>query len=65
MADPSCPDCERAMDSVDLDTGDGRFSVVTESTDDVLSAAGVVQVQDVEPRMCPDCGLVRLYAESA
>lgn len=65
MSDPSCPDCERVMDSVDLDTGDGRFSVVTESTDDVLSAAGVVQVQDVEPRMCPDCGLVRLYAESA
>lgn len=51
------------MDAVDLDTGDGRFSVVTESGDDVLSAVGIAQVQEVEPRMCPDCGLVRLYAD--
>lgn len=63
MSAPSCPDCERSMDTVDLDTGEGRLSLVTESSDDVLSAAGVVQVQDVEPRMGPGCGLVRFDAE--
>jgi hypothetical protein len=63
MAEHRCPDCEQGMDAVDLETGEGRFSVVTESGDDVLSAVGIAQVQEVEPRMCPDCGLVRLYAD--
>lgn len=42
------------MEAVDLDTGEGRLSLVTESTDDVLSVAGVDQVQEVDLRMCPD-----------
>jgi hypothetical protein len=63
MTERSCPDCGQTMDAVDLDTGEGRLSLVTESTDDVLSAAGVVQVTEVEPTMCDGCGLVRFYAE--
>jgi hypothetical protein len=63
MSERSCPDCRQELEAVDLDTGEGRLSLVTESTDDVLSAAGVVQVQEVEPKMCDGCGLVRFYAE--
>lgn len=63
MPGTRCPNCDVDMDPVDLDTGEGRFSLVTESSDEVLSAAGVAQVLDVEPTMCPECGLVRFYAE--
>lgn len=65
MPESSCPDCEQGLEPVDLETGDGRFSLVTESSDDVLSAVGIAQLREVEPRMCPDCGLVRLYAEAS
>lgn len=64
MKEPRCPDCDEGMEAVDLDTGDGRFSLVTGHTDAVLDAAGVLQVQEVEPTMCPECGLVRLYADA-
>lgn len=63
MSFACCPDCGVDMEPVDLDTGTGRFSLVTESSDDVLGPIGVAQVVDVEPAMCPDCGLVRLYAD--
>lgn len=61
--DVRCPDCEVALEAVDLFTGDGEFKVRTETEgDDVLGAVGVAKALDVVPHRCPECGLVRLYA---
>jgi hypothetical protein len=63
-AEAHCPDCDVALEAADLFTGQGEFRVRTESEgDDVLAAVGVTKTLDVTPRRCPECGLVRLYAE--
>jgi uncharacterized protein with PIN domain len=62
--DPRCPDCDVALEAADLFTGQGDLKVRTEAeSDDVLAAVGVTKALEVEPRRCPKCGLVRLYAE--
>jgi uncharacterized protein with PIN domain len=62
--DPRCPDCDVALKAADLFTGQGDLKVRTEAeSDDVLAAVGVTKALEVEPRRCPDCGLVRFYAE--
>jgi uncharacterized protein with PIN domain len=62
--DPRCPDCDEALEAADLFTGQGDLKVRTEAeSDDVLAAVGVTKALEVEPRRCPDCGLVRFYAE--
>ncbi|WP_158056275.1 hypothetical protein [Halorussus halophilus] len=59
-----CPDCEVPLEEADLFTGNGEFRVRTEENgDDLLAAVGASTALDVVPRRCPDCGLVRLYAE--
>lgn len=64
VADARCPDCGVALEEVDLFTGQGELKVRTEvEGDDVLAAVGVTKALDVTPRRCPDCGLVRFYAE--
>jgi uncharacterized protein with PIN domain len=62
--DPRCPDCDVALEAADLFTGQGDLKVRTEAeSDDVLAAVGVSKALEVTPRRCPECGLVRLYAE--
>lgn len=62
--DARCPDCDVSLDEADLFTGKGEFRVRTDAEgDDVLAAVGVATTLDVTPRRCPECGLVRLYAE--
>jgi uncharacterized protein with PIN domain len=62
--DPRCPDCDVALEAADLFTGQGDLKVRTEAeSDDVLAAVGVTKALEVEPRRCPECGLVRFYAE--
>ncbi|USZ67813.1 hypothetical protein NGM10_13890 [Halorussus salilacus] len=65
MADDArCPDCGVALEQADLFTGQGDLKVRTETeSDGVLAAVGVTKALDVTPRRCPDCGLVRFYAE--
>ncbi|MFC4552689.1 MULTISPECIES: hypothetical protein [Halorussus] len=59
-----CPDCDVTLEEADLFTGKGEFRVRTEAEgDDVLAAVGVTTARDVTPKRCPECGLVRLYAE--
>ncbi|MFC4448171.1 MULTISPECIES: hypothetical protein [Halorussus] len=62
--DARCPDCDVALEEADLFTGQGEFRVRTETeADDVLAAVGVAKALEVTPRRCPECGLVRFYAE--
>ena len=62
--DARCPDCDVSLEEADLFTGQGEFKIRTEAkSDDVLAAVGVTKALDVTPWRCPDCGLVRLYAE--
>lgn len=62
--DACCPDCDVELEAADLFTGQGEFRVRTEvGSDDVLAAVGVTKALDVSPRRCPECGLVRLYAD--
>ncbi|WP_115863559.1 hypothetical protein [Halorussus litoreus] len=65
MADDArCPDCDVPFEAADLFTGKGELKVRTEAeSDDVLAAVGVTKALEVEPRRCPECGLVRFYAE--
>ena len=63
--DPRCPDCGVTMERVKLHTGDGLgLNVKTgEKKDGLLGSLGVNESRSVSPRMCPECELVRLYAE--
>ena len=62
--DALCPDCGVSLEEADLFTGQGEFKIRTEAeSDDVLAAVDVTKALDVTPWRCPDCGLVRLYAE--
>jgi hypothetical protein len=62
--DTCCPDCDVSFEEADLFTGRGDLKIRTETeSDDVLAAVGVTKALDVTPRRCPECGLVRLYAE--
>lgn len=62
--DVRCPDCDVAFEEAELFTGQGDLKVRTEAEDDdVLAAVGVTKALDVTPRRCPECGLVRFYAE--
>jgi uncharacterized protein with PIN domain len=59
-----CPDCEAVLEAADLFTGQGDLKIRTETEDDdVLAAVGVTKALEVTPRRCPECGLVRFYAE--
>jgi len=64
--DPRCPDCGVTMERVDVRTGGGyELSVQTdEKRDGLLGSLGMNESRDVSPRMCPECGLVRLYADA-
>jgi len=62
--DQRCPDGGVTMDDPDLNTGGGHFRLVTdEKADGLLGSLGVDENLDVSPRLCPECGLVRLYAD--
>ena len=60
-----CPDCGVTMEPVKLRTGEG-FSLRV-STDQrregLLGKLGLTEDHSVEGRLCPECGLVRAYAD--
>lgn len=59
-----CPDCDVSLEEAELFTGQGELKVRTDAeADDVLAAVGVTKALDVTPHRCPECGLVRFYAE--
>lgn len=62
MAERRCPDCDVEMEPGELQ-GFAHTLVTEEEQDGVLGAAGLHRRHDLEVSFCPECGLVRLYAE--
>ncbi|WP_135830218.1 hypothetical protein [Halorussus halobius] len=63
--DPRCPDCGVTMERVNVHTSDG-FGLTLDSgekRDGFLGSLGVTESKDLSARACPECGLVRFYAE--
>ena len=60
-----CPDCGVTMEGMTLrSTGGHEFQVVSEeSREGILGKLGVNQTYGAETLVCPECGLVRLYAD--
>lgn len=62
--DRRCPDCGVTMESVDFGMNDAWNPHVRtdEPRDGLLGSLGVNETRDVASLLCPECGLVRLYA---
>jgi len=69
MVDATCPDCETAMVSVQyrLKAGLSEFLSPYVTTDErregLLGRLGANEQRPVKTVMCPDCGLLRQYAD--
>ncbi|WP_231182959.1 hypothetical protein [Haladaptatus sp. DYF46] len=58
---PICPDCNVSMETVEHQTfGEERISLQTEGG--LLSALGL-SAEYLNSYLCPDCRLVRFYAD--
>ncbi len=64
--DPRCPDCGVTMEAMKLRTDDGfQVRLVSEeSRGGLLGSLGVKEKYGVEPFVCPECSLTRLYADT-
>lgn len=67
--DRRCPDCEVTMAEVKFgmkvsanDAWD-PYVKTGESRGGILGALGAKQKHDIDPHLCPECGLVRFYAD--
>ncbi|HMB50037.1 hypothetical protein [Natronoarchaeum rubrum] len=56
-----CPDCGVGMEAGRL-AGAERF-VLDEPRDGLLGRVGVKEQFDVDAVVCPECGLIRAYAD--
>jgi len=67
MTDRRCPDCGVTMEPMTMrTTGGHNLQVVSEENrEGILGKLGVNQTYGVETLVCPECGLVRLYADVA
>lgn len=63
--DVRCPDCDVAMDGVTFRTAEATTPHVRteEPRDDVLGTLGLPDRREVSTKMCPECGLLRHYAD--
>lgn len=61
----SCPDCNVSMDPVEFGMNDAWNPHVRtgEKREGLLGKIGVEEQTPVETFMCPNCGLVRQYAD--
>jgi rubredoxin len=59
-----CPDCGVTLETVDFGMQDAWSPHVRtgEKKDGLLGKLGVNETTSVDAGMCPECGLVRLYA---
>lgn len=58
-----CPDCGVELEATKLQTGGGHaVQIVAGEREGVLGSLGLKRRNDVEAVVCPECGLVRLYA---
>lgn len=67
-----CPDCGVKLETVEFNTAEGGGYVeVNNYQEELLQSLGVVDTMsldgkerlDVHTKMCPNCGLLRLYAD--
>jgi len=59
-----CPDCDVTMEPAQLSAGGNNVRVRTEDqSEGFLGSLGLRGSHQLEARLCPECGLVRLYAE--
>ena len=60
-----CPDCGVTMEPVKLRTNEGfKLRIDTdERREGFLGSLGLTENHSVEGRLCPECGLVRPYAD--
>ena len=65
MADRRCPDCGVTMEGMTLrSTGGHNLQVVSEENrEGILGKLGMNQTYGTETLVCPECGLVGLYAD--
>ncbi|MFA9416494.1 hypothetical protein [Natrinema sp. HArc-T2] len=64
MDDYRCPDCGVTMESTPLQTSGGHtLRIETGTRDGVLGTIGLSETTGVDSVCCPECGLVRLYAD--
>ncbi|WP_459194753.1 hypothetical protein [Halosimplex sp. J119] len=63
--DHRCPDCGVSMESVEFGMNDAWQPHVKteEKREGLLGKLGMNERQEVETVMCPECGLVRFYAD--
>jgi rubredoxin len=63
--DHRCPDCSVTMEEVEFSMGDAWNPHVRtgETRSGLLGKLGVDETKDLNTVMCPECGLVRHYAE--
>ncbi|MCU4799085.1 hypothetical protein OB920_01690 [Halobacteria archaeon HArc-gm2] len=60
-----CPDCDVVMGEVDFQMSNAYHPNVKlpERSEGILGSLGVKERRDVSAFMCPECGLVRFYAD--
>ncbi|UPW00688.1 hypothetical protein M0R88_00960 [Halorussus gelatinilyticus] len=64
MSPRRCPDCDLPLEEVQYDTNAGRNKIRLNYRDGgILSKLGVTSNTYAYAYVCPECGLVRFYAE--
>lgn len=66
MTDKRCPDCGVTLEAMETRTTDGfgLRLVTNEPKEGFFGNFGAKEKLDPVPYVCPECGLVRTYAES-
>lgn len=64
---PRCPDCDVQMGEVDFQMSNAYHPKVKlpERSEGILGSLGVKERRDVSTFTCPECGLLRFYADVA
>ena len=65
MDDQRCPDCGVSMEEVEFGMSDAWNPHVRtgEKREGLLGKLGMSETADVATLMCPECGLLRFYAD--
>lgn len=58
-----CPDCDVPLEETEYDTTTGREKIRLHASGGLKAALGVGGRQNVYAYVCPECSLVRFYAE--
>jgi rubredoxin len=64
--DRRCPDCDVSMEQTEFIMANAHSPQLktNEERDGLLGRLGLDEVADIETVVCPECGLVRFYADA-